>query len=525
MTSQAEQAKAQNPLHPFIVPIAAILFIAALFITFNGGIRVGFSNHTGLLPVVRRILDSNYLPDNFGITLRLFHHRSFAYLIAAFAKLFGEDNALISLTVLGNIFLSASLFALCRSLRLTLPAYFAVGFLIATCLGWTGLGLETNTFLGNREIQPPTFAHASLLFALANLLRQRYRWTAFFAGLVLFFHLQIGFAFALILLPFFAARWKTIEVKEAVFLLALFLLPAAMTLWDVQHMLNRGLVKNPFTLADILFRQPAHFELKEPQAAVWFIAHLCVQLLVFLWLRRSAIEESKNLRPLMWISFSIAALSAIHFSDFYFLKIGSLVKFQFIRMSVMVTVLGALSFIVFLNQFAREKSNGVRLLVNLSVMILALLFYALPATRQGVPYSFAVEKYAEQNNNWVKACAWIKVNTPEDALFITPPGNDGFTYLSNRSNIVEFKINPDGAQYLNDWYERLRDVAGGVLPNEKGFANAPLLNKSFALLTQEQCYAIAKKYKATFAVLPKSSAINFQSIYENGEYRVVKLEE
>jgi hypothetical protein len=76
--------------------------VAAMIIVFNGGIRVGFSNHTGLLPVVRRILDPTYLPNDFNIQLRLYHHRIFAYWIAGLTKFLGEDNALIALSLVGN---------------------------------------------------------------------------------------------------------------------------------------------------------------------------------------------------------------------------------------------------------------------------------------------------------------------------------------------------------------------------------------------------------------------------------------
>src|SRR6185436_12560205 len=86
--------------------VLGIATVAALIIGFNGGISVGSSNHTGLLPVVRRILDSNYLPGDFGISVRFYHHRVFAYLVAGFSAIMGEDNALILLAALGTTLLA-----------------------------------------------------------------------------------------------------------------------------------------------------------------------------------------------------------------------------------------------------------------------------------------------------------------------------------------------------------------------------------------------------------------------------------
>ncbi|MBA3713249.1 MAG: hypothetical protein H0W76_12505, partial [Pyrinomonadaceae bacterium] len=93
-----------------------VVAVAALFVIFNGGISVGASNHAGLVPVVRRIIDPAYLPGDFGIELRLYHHRVFAYAVAGCSIIFGEDNALILLTIIGMTLLSAALFYLCRTL-------------------------------------------------------------------------------------------------------------------------------------------------------------------------------------------------------------------------------------------------------------------------------------------------------------------------------------------------------------------------------------------------------------------------
>jgi hypothetical protein len=521
----SQTAKTAAPIRysQYLVPLCAILLVAGLLIVCNGGIRVGFSNHTGLLPVVRRLMDANYLPDNFGITLRLYHHRPFALLVAGFAKLFGEDNALISLSFIGSLFLSASLYALCRSLKLPVLAFIAFGFLVAMSIGWTGFGLETNTFVGSRETQPPTFAHAALVFSIACYLQERLRLAAFFAGLVVVFHLQIGFALALILLPFFVVRWKQMGWKEALLLIGLFLLPTIPALIDVPHMLSRGLVKEPFTLADINFRQAWHFELKESQAVYWYLAHLVLQLVVYLWLRREKKAERQGVRVLLLISLMITGLSILHLTDYYILKITTLAKFQFLRMSLIVTVLGALSLIVWLNTVTRERSNRAVIIANLSLIIAATLLYAIPATRQGVAYGFAIEKYPERNSNWVKTCLWIKQNTPAEAIFLTPPDNDGFVYLTNRSNVVDFKINPDGAQYLAEWYERLRDLAGGTLPDKHGVENGPYIGKGYASLTDEQLMALSDKYQASYAVLPKVSQTNFAVLYENAGFKVVMV--
>src|SRR5687768_10511656 len=91
--SPKNSAVRQTPLFDSGRIALLVLLVAAIIILFNGGIQVGSANHTGLMPVVRRILDPTYLPDDFGILLRYYHHRPFAYLVTLFTALLGEDRS------------------------------------------------------------------------------------------------------------------------------------------------------------------------------------------------------------------------------------------------------------------------------------------------------------------------------------------------------------------------------------------------------------------------------------------------
>lgn len=536
--SQKATADSQTSAFVYLLPVLAILLVAALMIVLNGGIQIGFSNHTGLLPVVRRILDPAHLPDDFGILLREYHHRPFAYLVAGFAYLLGEDAALLCLKIIATVMLSGSLYALCRALQLSTVAFLALGVLVAANTGLTGQGVETNTFIGNREVMPTTLAHACVLFAVAALLGRRWRLAAFLAGLTMLWHLQIGFALTLLLLPFYLARYRESGWKEGLVYAGLFLLPAARAFWDVAQMMERGLVSLPFSLADILFRQPAHFVLKSWMNAFWVTLHLAAVAGVWLWQRRQGGGATRQGRRaanvLLVMSLMIATLCGAHFVDFYLLEWGGLVKFQFLRMSVLLTVFGALAVVWLINEFAvyqaaqsssTSSAQGFRQpLANVALMALALGLFAFPATRQTLDKpSFAINRYDRQATDWAQVCLWVKENAPPQALFLTPPGNQGFAYLAQRSTVVEFKINPDGPQFLSAWYARLTDVAGGSLPDKQGFANFPLLNQAYAALTADEMLRLKEKYGASYAVLLQPAGAAFETVFENASYRVVRL--
>jgi hypothetical protein len=519
----------QNSVAPTLLSALCVLCVAALLIIFHGGIDIGFSNHVGLLPVSRRLLDPDYLPQDFSISLRFYHHRPFVYLVATLSAILGEDNALIALNVAGKLSLSAALFCLCKVLRIPLIGFLTVGCFLATGFLWTGRSLETNTFVGNPEIMPPIFSHSLVLLGTATLLQRRYGITAFLAGMAFLFHLQIGLIFALLLTPFFVMRVRTCGVKELFRLGVIFLVPAATALLHVYWMTQRGLFGPSFSPSYLDFRQPHHFELLSVTAAVGVSVHLTL-LVAACWLLRRAVrlEESHWMGVLLVMSVMLAVLSGAHFLDYYLLRSGTIIQLQFPRMSSLITVFGALALVTGVQTWAESlPGNGRQARIfcwaNISLICAALAWSAYRDLSLRPYHLITINRYAEQGTDWVKVCQWIREHGPRETVYLSPPGNQGFTYLSNRSNVVEFKINPDGGQYLSEWFARLSDLSGGHLPDGRGFANEARLNQAFAALNDHQIRALGEKYRGGYAVVPASSPVSFETIYRNDGYRVVRI--
>ena len=449
----------------YVFSALCVVGTAVLFIIFNGGIDVGFSNHVELLPVVRRILDSNYLPGDFSIRLAYYHHRVFAYLIAACATLWGEHRALILLNLAGMLLLSGGLFYLCRTLAMGRLIFLIAALFIALNVGWAGLGFEANNFVGDREVYPPTFAHAFMLIGIASLLKGRYRLTALFAGLVVLFHVQIGVIFAMALTPFFAFKIIQFSAKHTAQMAALFLIPASWPFWHLIEMMRRGVTGSAFSIDYINFRIPHHFELISAAAAVWIALHLLSQVGAYEWCRRTGKPEFRMLGILCLISLVLGIFSVAHFIDYYWLKETTVLKFQFPRVSSFITVLGTLSLLLvfqtWVSRVVRKEATRFTVLVIPALLVLPALWSSrhriLEAMVNG-HHGIIVRTYDDQDSPWVDICHWVRAHGPVDAVYITPPGNSGFTYLSDRSDIAEFKIAPDGGQYLVDWFTRMRDL-------------------------------------------------------------------
>jgi len=512
--------------------IVCIAAITVAIISFNGGVSVGGSNHFGQLPVVRRALDPNYLPGDFNIEIRQYHHRVFTHLIATFSRAMGEDRALILIHIIGMSLLATSLWLLCRAVNLSLPGFVAVGLFLATNLIWTGKGLELNHFVGDADIMPPTFAHAFVLLAVTSLLRDRYLWAAVFAGLATLFHLQIGLICAVMIAPLYLVKLKQLGVKKTLTIIVLFFITAAPSLLDLLHMLRGGLLRSHSTQYSlpfyIDFRHPHHFELISIAAALWVVAHIIVQVVSYRFLRRLLSSETHAVGKLALMSLTLAALAIIHFTDYYLIKDGRIATIQFIRLSPLITVFGAVCLVALINALtdsvlARTGKSRIAAVCSAGLILIAALWGVREVWKPDAIFHFGIVRYAEQSSNWIDICRWIRSNGPRDAVYLTPPGANGFTSLAERSNVADFKINPDSGLYLAQWFERLRDLAGGTLPNGRGYDNRQLFNKAYGELSAERLVEVGKKYGAGYAVLPKSSKADFEVVYKNDGYRLVKL--
>jgi len=506
--------------------------VTILIISFNGGVSVGGSNHFGQLPVVRRALDPNYLPGDFTIEIRQYHHRVYTHLVAAFSRAMGEDRALILIHIIGMSLLSASLWLLCRAVNLSLSGFVAVGLFLATNLIWTGKGLELNHFVGDADIMPPTFAHAFVLLTVTSLLRDRYRWAAVFAGLATLFHLQIGLICAVMIAPIYLFKLKQLSVIKTLTVVVLYFIAAAPGLADLLHMLSGGLMRSPATEYSlpfyIDFRHPHHFELISMAAALWIVAHVIVQIFVYRFLRQLLSPETHAVGKMAVMSLTLVGLAIIHFIDYYLIKDGRVATIQFIRLSSLITVFGAVSLVVLINEwtnsFAAKTGNSrIGAYCRAGLILIASLWGVREALKPDAVFHFGISRYAEQSSHWINMCRWIRSNGPRDAVYLTPPGANGFISLAERSNVVDFKNNPDSGLYLTRWVERLRDLAGGVLPNGHGYDNRQSLNRAYGALSAEQLVQVGKKYGAEYAVLPKSSMADFEVVHRNDGYKLVKL--
>jgi hypothetical protein len=144
----------------------------------------------------------------------------------------------------------------------------------------------------------------------------------------------------------------------------------------------------------------------------------------------------------------------------------------------------------------------------------------------GIPPIADIQANASRSDPWIDIQYWVRENTHEDTILITPPHLEGFRVYSHRTIIGEWK---DGTlSYFNTsfayvWWERMVDL-GFSEDGEDKYSNEIYLNLNFT--------SLSKKYSANYVIIDFRSP--FQSlgyieiigdiIYTNKHFGVIKTE-
>lgn len=102
-------------------------------------------------------------------------------------------------------------------------------------------------------------------------------------------------------------------------------------------------------------------------------------------------------------------------------------------------------------------SVGVRLLRSplvSRVAFMAVLLLPLWQSwlcREAAPAGYTVDQFSD----WQDACDWLRVNTPPDALILTPRESSAFKWFAERAEFVCYKDCPQDAAGILTWNERL----------------------------------------------------------------------
>jgi hypothetical protein len=128
------------------------------------------------------------------------------------------------------------------------------------------------------------------------------------------------------------------------------------------------------------------------------------------------------------------------------------------------------------------------------------------------PDLYARARARWEQGAWRDAQNWVRLNTPRSAVVLTPPSETGFRVFSERTVVGEWK---DGTQqYFDDAFVR-----------EWGARMEALGGEQFPQLSDEQLLSLARRYGASYIVLPvKGKHPGLADVYKNRSFVVYRAE-
>ncbi|MCA9040298.1 MAG: hypothetical protein KDA65_08135 [Planctomycetaceae bacterium] len=381
-------------------------------------------------------------------------------------------------------------------------------------------------------IESKVVAYGFLLFALGHLLRQEFCRCGVHAGLAVAFHPVVG-GWGIIALAG-AAMWgyfrglNSLPWKRILVATGLMLLFAAPGLIPALLLIGGGDPRADYL--QVYFRLGHHLDpMQFPQFAWLYYAAL---ILAWLGLRltvpRLRVEALFTRFILvtlllalvgLLIGFRLGTAEEMWWSG---LRTG-LLKFYFFRlMDIFIPVgVGVSLTRCLLDRYTKSASSDfpfprrLQDVVNLSIFLATLLF---PYFKDGYNPS---RMNPQRKQGWLDVCEWIRTNTPEETLFVTPRHTWAFTWYTGRSEYFAFKNMPQDAPSLLTWYDRYQEQQAWW--DKISQASAGEVEKWPRQIPVEMIAEVKAKTNANYWVLHNSSVLPQKPIYQNKIYSVYLL--
>lgn len=107
---------------------------------------------------------------------------------------------------------------------------------------------------------------------------------------------------------------------------------------------------------------------------------------------------------------------------------------------------------------------------------------------------------------------FLENHTNKDALFLTPPDFGSMRIIPKRAIVVDWKSFPFNQRPMAIWYERIQSVYG------QGD-----LDSNYRQITDEKLLSLKDKYAFDYAVLYVSTDTNFEIIYTDDMYKIIRM--
>ena len=172
-----------------------------------------------------------------------------------------------------------------------------------------------------------------------------------------------------------------------------------------------------------------------------------------------------------------------------------------------------------------KKQKILFYLISLSILLfIALNAFILPHINLPSKIESKLEmffrpkfSFANSFGDDVEIGRFVSNNTPEEAIFLTPPEFGILRIVGKRAIVVDY-VNGLCTQ---EWHERLLDCYGST--EAFGFSALNKMDENFKNITDEKILSIKEKYNISYAILYKETKTHYPILYKNNTYKLIYL--
>ena len=514
------------------------------------------------IPLINRFLNPHYLSNDWSININSKFSPRYFYLLymSLLAKYISLPAAyylnyllVISCVALATFLLTKKLFKSdFISLMTTLFILFGRSY-----------SLGGNDLVG-RDLDPPRMAFSLVILGFSLLVYRRWMLGAVFFAAASYIHPLIGFEVPFVFyLSMTLASWPARRFVSIGKSFILYLLLASYPLYTyLQTLLNN---KTTNLQSDVLFtilmkiRAPAHYLPSSWDLSIYlnFLLFLALAFSFYMLFRQKFLSFDKKT-----IINSVSIILLLAFTGYIFteiIPIYFLAALQLFRLTVIVYWLmaiflyGSVFYYTFTMQFSNKFKFAFLLLIFIIVypevitapgpthflyLILAVII-SLFLTKIKINtsklrylliiavivnfsllyrhYSFRLKELYPFSSAETSLEDWVRSNTPQEAIFLTPPDFYSFRLNAERATIIDWLVMPFEPKGMMEWAERISDVSGIQITGFYGITGSKAL-EGYKTLDENRLNYLRQKYRFDYVVTPKNRTLPLPYLYSNDRY-------
>jgi hypothetical protein len=117
---------------------------------------------------------------------------------------------------------------------------------------------------------------------------------------------------------------------------------------------------------------------------------------------------------------------------------------------------------------------------------------------------------------------YARTQTPQDAVFLTPPNYGLFRLAAQRAIVVDWKSMPFQDEGMLEWWRRMNDCYANV-EGMKRKESLLLMERSYAAISTEKLLDLGRRYGAEYAIVDNDDPVSLKVLATNGRYELIRL--